>query len=289
MNKLICQKCGNKENTTNNLNIYSNCEKIKRLEQAKIICRSIGLTVLIMFIPLLIFPTLKGADSSVYYKLPVEAGKSIFSYRMLVLPNILLILLAVISFSLPIFFKLKIKNTSKVICFLLFFALIIPLSAQSKSKDTLVFEITDIYSNNMKSSSTTFYFYQSGRIDCQKYNRDFQKNRTGKKIKCFQTSAEKISELANLAESSDFKPAKESYILFSGGYDWGRSFYIDYLTAKGKKTIKLGHSRFGDDGIEAIPFSLKMFLQKIGEIDEKMKIQYSFPKPNRNNLPQDFL
>ena len=163
---------------------------------------------------------------------------------------------------------------NKIICFLLFFTLIVSSSAQSKSKDAVLFEISDIYNNNMKSSSTTFYFYQSGRINCQKYKRDFQKTTTGKKVKCFQTRATKISELVKLAEESDFQSAQERYTFFSGGYDWGKSFYIDYLGGNKKKTIKLINSRFGDDGLEPIPPSLEIFLTKLGEIVETLKVEY---------------
>lgn len=171
---------------------------------------------------------------------------------------------------------------NKIFYLLIFFTLTISSSAQTKSKDTLVFEITDIYSNNMKSSSTTFYFYQSGRIECQKYKRDALKkiNTTSKKNKCFQTTAAKMSELIKLAEAPDFQWAQERYTFFSGGYDWGKSFYIDYLSANGKKTIKLIHSRFGDDGIEPIPSSLEIFLIKIGEINEGLKVVHEIPKAN---------
>ncbi|MEK7724669.1 MAG: hypothetical protein AAB336_10000 [Acidobacteriota bacterium] len=169
----------------------------------------------------------------------------------------------------------------KIIYILIFFMLVISSPAQTKTKDALLFEI-EKYSNpggsRRLSSSNTFYFYQSGRIDCQKYKRDFQKTTTGKKVKCFQTTATKISELVKLAEDPDFQSAKESYILFSGGYDWGKSFYIDYLGGNKKKTIKLIHSRFGDDGLEQIPDSLEKFLTKLGEIDEGLKVEYELGK-----------
>ena len=162
---------------------------------------------------------------------------------------------------------------SKIICFLLFFALTIPLSAQSKSKDVLLFEISRAYQSGPKSSSTTFYFYQSGRIDCQTESRRLAyKTIRGKKSKCRQTSPAKISELVKIAEETDFQTANEKYKFFSGGIDWGPSLYITYFSRKTEKNIRLGFAKFGLEQVEPIPALLKKFLAKIGEIDEKLKV-----------------
>lgn len=177
---------------------------------------------------------------------------------------------------------------NKLFYILLFFTLTFPLSAQTKIKDTLLFEAFRSYNNGLRSSSNIFYFYQSGRIDCQTNKRDLPRkiNINSKKSKCFQTTPAKISELVKLAEATDFREAKEKYNLFKGGIDWGISVYITYFDEKSKKEIALNHTEFE---LESIPYSMQEFFRKISEIDKTMLIQYSFPKPNRNNLPQDFL
>ena len=162
---------------------------------------------------------------------------------------------------------------NKIICFLLFFALTIPLSAQSKSKDVLLFEVTKSYLSSPKSSSTTFYFYQSGRIDCQtESSRLGHKTIRGKKAKCRQISPAKISELVKIADEVDFQTADQNYNVFSGGIDWGPSLYITYFSRKTEKNIRLGFTKFELEELEPIPASLKRFLVKIGEIDEKLKV-----------------
>jgi uncharacterized membrane protein len=107
MNKLICQKCGEEYE---NMPDCPNCKSIKLFEQLKLIFRSVGLTALILFIAFLIVPMMKGANSSGYYEMPVEVGESSFSYQGIVLINILLIATAIVSFSLFIFFKLKLSS-----------------------------------------------------------------------------------------------------------------------------------------------------------------------------------
>jgi hypothetical protein len=294
MKKTICQKCNKEvENLSENIFTCQKCKiegEIKMLTTFKLIFRSIGFATLISLIATLIIPLAKGANSSGKYELPVEIGYSAFSYQGLVLLNIFFIFLMITSFGLFIFFKIKtsLKNIEfqklsgislLMITSALGLVISLPLTncaqtkLSNKPSDVQLFEISDIYRNNMKSSSTDYYFYQSGRIDCQKSKYDFRKKTIGKKVKCFQTSVAKMSELVKLAEGTDFQSAKESYTFFSGGYDWGKSFHISYLSRNAEKTVKLIHSRFGDDGIEPIPPALRMFLQKLGEIDEKMKVK----------------
>lgn len=168
----------------------------------------------------------------------------------------------------------------------LFFMLTSSSLAQTKTKDLLFFQVINGRSNGLRSSSTDFYFYQSGRIDCQKSQRAIQKNTVGKKYKCFQITPAKITELVKLAEEADFRDAKAKYMLYKGGIDWGNWAYIIYFNGKNQKEIKLDHTEFE---LESIPYSMQEFLRKIGEIDKTMKIQFDFPKPDRNRLPQDFL
>ena len=158
----------------------------------------------------------------------------------------------------------------KLICMLILFALTISLSAQTKSKDLLVFEIVKDYVNTPRISGTTFYFYQSGRIDCRKHQRSLGKKTINyKKAKCFQTAPAKISELIKVTEEADFRQAKESYKFFKGGIDWGNSVYITHFSQNGKQEINLV---FTDFQVEPIPLSLKKFLQKLGEIDKTLKV-----------------
>lgn len=154
---------------------------------------------------------------------------------------------------------------------MIFFSLTFPLSAQIKSKDVLVFEIVKDYVNTPKISGTTFYFYQSGRIDCRKSQRSLgKKTINSKKAKCFQTTPAKISELIKIAEESDFRQAKENYKFFKGGIDWGNSVYITYFSQNGEQGINLV---FTDFQVEPIPSSLKKFLQKMGEINGALKVE----------------
>lgn len=162
---------------------------------------------------------------------------------------------------------------NKIFYILFFFVLTISLSAQTKTKDTLLFEIYKSYQSGPQGKSTTFYFYQSGRIDCQTESRRLGgKTIRGKKTKCRQTSPAKISELVKLAEEADFQTAERNYNVFSGGIDWGPSLYITYSSGKTEKTIGLSCARFGFDEVEPIPSFLKRFLEKIGEIDERLNV-----------------
>ena len=163
---------------------------------------------------------------------------------------------------------------NKLFYILIFFALTFSLSAQTKSKDMLIFKIGKSAGSPQNYSFVTFYFYQSGRIDCQKYQsvRMAKKLRT-KKAKCLQTSPAKISELIKIAEESDFRQAEESYNFFEGGIDWGSSLSIIYFSRNGQKEIELDHSKFGEK-LEPIPSALKKFLEKIGEINKTLKVEY---------------
>ncbi len=160
-----------------------------------------------------------------------------------------------------------------IVYFLIVFTLTISMSAQTKTKDVLLFEIYKSYQSGPKSSSTTFYFYQSGRINCQTESRRLGgKTIKGKKAKCWQISPAKISELVKIAEEADFQKAERNYNIFSGGIDWGPSIYITHYSGKTEKNIGLSYARFGLDEIEPIPTFLKTFLEKIGEIDERLQV-----------------
>jgi hypothetical protein len=164
---------------------------------------------------------------------------------------------------------------NKLFYILIFLALIIPLSAQTKTKDALVFEISKRQWGGMSRSNSFFYFYQSGRIDCQSEsahprNRQLIKS---KKSKCNQINQAKMNELLEIVAKSDFQSTKESYDFFAQGVDYGMSLSITHFRQNEKKTIKLdAFPRFRDR--EQIPTALKLFLQKIGEIDETLKVEY---------------
>ena len=153
-----------------------------------------------------------------------------------------------------------------------------------KPKDALVFEISKSSSpggggmGRRFHTSSTFYFYQSGRIDCQSIRYDErQKEIKSVKSKCIQINKVLINELVELAELADFLEAKDSYIFFSGGgVDYGnKSFSIRYYRKTGEKEISLTtRSSFSNGG--PIPQSVTTFLQKIGEIDEAMRVKYEF-------------
>lgn len=158
---------------------------------------------------------------------------------------------------------------NKINYILIFFALTISLSARSKSKDALLFEISKGRLSGSKSSSTTFYFYQSGRIDCQTESRRLAyKTIKGKKAKCRQTSPAKISELVKIAEEADFQTAQGGYNFFSGLHDSGSYLPITYFSQKAGGKILL-RPYFE---LEPIPSSLKMFSVKIGEIDKRLNV-----------------
>jgi hypothetical protein len=169
---------------------------------------------------------------------------------------------------------------NKLIFILIIFALTISLSAQTKTKNPLVFKITKNQWGGMIRSNSIFYFYQSGRIDCQSEstlprglpNRPRDGLARSKKSKCNQISQTKMKELIEIAEQADFQSTKESYDYFAMGVDYGRSLSITHFRQSGQKKIELAHySRFREK--EQIPSVLKIFLQKIGEIDETLKVE----------------
>jgi hypothetical protein len=163
---------------------------------------------------------------------------------------------------------------NKIFYILIFFTLTISLSAQSKSKDVLVFEINKTNRPGPRVySSNTFYFYQSGRIACKDELTDLRgKLHKRNKSKCFQISRAKMDELSELAEQADFQSAADSYIFFSGGVDWGKHLSLSYLGKSGKKEIRLTNARQSKNNA-SLPPSLEKFLQKIGEIDKALKIE----------------
>lgn len=175
----------------------------------------------------------------------------------------------------------------KLSCMLILFALTISLSAQTKNKDVLLFEIEKFSSpggggmGNRLNSTNTFYFYQSGRITCKSLRYDPRgKEIRGNKSKCLQISKAKINELTELAEQSDFQT--ESYQYFNGGADWGKSMTITYFKKGGNKEIRLTPPRRTVySGI--IPVSLNRFLSKLGEISKTLKVEDELRK--RTFLP----
>ena len=169
---------------------------------------------------------------------------------------------------------------NKIFYILFFFALTISLSAQSKSKDVLLFEIEN-YSNPgsadgiKRSSTSTYFIYQSGRIACKSlshspHGKEFRGNRS----KCFKLSQTKIKELTELAGQNDFQTADYQYFL--GGIDWGKYFNIKYFSKSGNKEIRLlslfPHQQ--NKSTTEISPSLKKFLTKLVEIDEGLKVEY---------------
>jgi hypothetical protein len=163
---------------------------------------------------------------------------------------------------------------NKIIWLLLFSALTFPVPAQTK--DTILFEITNSSHNGLKRSSTVFYFYQSGRVDCQAETKNITNRITkGKRSKCHQLSNAKITELTRLAGQTDFQAANERYFLFNGGIDWGRSLIITYFRKYGEKTISLKYSD-GTLNKNSVPPSLKKFLSRIGRVDGRLETNDEF-------------
>lgn len=162
----------------------------------------------------------------------------------------------------------------KLACVLILFALTISLSAQTKNTNPLVFEIIKSQWGGMNRSNSIFYIYQSGRIDCQSESKH-PRNRLlikSKKSKCNQISQAKLKELLEITEQAEFQSTKESYDFFPMGVDYGRWLSIIHFRQSGQKKIKLNYfSRFNEK--EQIPTALKIFLQKIGEIDETLKVE----------------
>ena len=160
---------------------------------------------------------------------------------------------------------------NKPVYLLLFLALVIPVPAQTR--ETLLFQIANSSHDGLEYSSTIFYFYQNGRIDCQTEART-ERNiavplTKGEKFECHQLQLRKITELTELAGQADFQKADRIYRFFKGGRDWGRSLTVTYFGKDGQKTIRLDYS---DDVLNKnrVPPSLKKFLSRIGEIDKQV-------------------
>lgn len=178
--------------------------------------------------------------------------------------------------------KTQINNFRKLFYILIILSLIVPLSAQSKSKDVLLFEI-DKYSNpggggmgRRLSSLDTFFIYKSGRIACKSLSYDPRgKEIKSNKSKCLQISRTKVSELLELAEQTDFQTKKYQY--FAGGVDWGKSLSITYFNNNGNKEIFLTNPKQANN-IAQIPISLEKFLDKLGEISKTLKVEYELGK-----------
>jgi hypothetical protein len=175
--------------------------------------------------------------------------------------------------------------------FLMFFfavglmlSLQVDLCAQKKAAETPVFEI-EKYTNpggggmgRRFSSSTTFYFYKSGRIACKTLSYDPRgKAVRTNKPKCLQTSRAKMNDLTELAEKPDFLEAKDSYRFFNGGVDFGKSFSITYFRKNAAKKIYLTNPRRSENDVP-LPESLTLFLKKIAEIAEDLEVKYELSK-----------
>jgi hypothetical protein len=144
-----------------------------------------------------------------------------------------------------------------------------------KPKEVLPFEISKYSASGgfRTSSKSVLLIYQSGRIDCQSSRYDPRgKKIESRKNKCFQISKEKITELTELAEKTDFLEAKDDYSFFAGGADYGKDFSITYFKADGEKNIRLTNPRQSENNIE-LPESVTSFIEKIAEIDETMEIE----------------
>jgi hypothetical protein len=162
---------------------------------------------------------------------------------------------------------------NKLIFMFMIFALTVSLSAQTETKNPLIFKIIKSQWNEKNRWVTTFYFYQSGRIDCQLEQTNAQNRRLIKdnKSKCNQIVQTWMKELIGFAEQADFQSAKKRYLYFRGiVYDRG-SLTIVHFRQRGQKRIELNW--FPPRGTqEQIPKALEIFLQNIGAIDERMSV-----------------
>lgn len=169
----------------------------------------------------------------------------------------------------------------------LFFTLTFPLSAQTKIKDRLLFEIV----KNEKAGgefkargsvyqfSITFFFYQSGRISCKsKGISSTGKELGGESLDCVQASKTKINQLRQIASHPDFIKANEDYQFFKYDGNTITELSITYFSKLGNKKILLTNM-FNSENLNLPPKSLKLFLQKIGEINGTLAIQYEIKKP----------
>ena len=168
-------------------------------------------------------------------------------------------------------------------CIFVSFFLTSSQTPHSDSKDVLLFEIEN-FSNPgsadgiKRSSTSTYFIYQSGRIACKSlshspHGKEFRGNRS----KCFKISQTKIKELTELAGQNDFQTADYQY--FWGGRDWGKYFNIKYFSKSGNKEVRL-ISLFPSQQTEStaqISPSLEKFLTKLGEIDEGLKVTREIP------------
>lgn len=153
---------------------------------------------------------------------------------------------------------------------------------KAKTKDVLLFEISKhinpggywgpSYSENI------LFIYQSGRVACKSTSHGPRgKKFVSNKPKCFQLNKEKITDLTELAEQTDFLEAKDSYRFFGGGVDHGKSFTIIFYRETGEKEIYLTNPRQSENDIP-LPESVTKFMKKIAEIDAQMEVKYELGK-----------
>lgn len=170
------------------------------------------------------------------------------------------------------------KSLIRIFCivsFLMFFLQISSFAQRTPNpREVLLFEISKYAApGGFRTSSTkVLLIYKSGRIDCQSSHYDPRgKKIESRKNKCFQISKEKITELTELAEKTDFLEAKDDYSFFVGGADYGTEYSITYFKADGEKNIRLTNPRQSENNIE-LPESVTSFIEKIAEIDETMEV-----------------
>ena len=113
MSLAICQQCKTdfEKSPANDLSICAACEEkikadIKILKDVKQLFGAFVFIAIGMFIPLVILPMVKGADSSGYYEFK-DKTTAIYSFNGLVVLNVLNTVALTTFFSLYIFFKNK--------------------------------------------------------------------------------------------------------------------------------------------------------------------------------------
>ncbi len=197
------------------------------------------------------------------------------------------------TFQPEICFLLPMKHFMTICCFVLVLVIFVPSNSFAqktpKAKDVLLFEISK-YTNpggyrGPSYSKNILFIYQSGRVACKSTSHDPH----GKKIetvknKCFQLNKEKITELTELAEQTDFLEAENSYKFFNGGVDYGKSFSIIFYGKSVEKAIHLTNQRQSQNDIP-LPESVTLFLKKIAEIDATMEVKYELGEESKRELP----
>ncbi len=158
-----------------------------------------------------------------------------------------------------------------------------------KAKDVLLFEISKLSNpggyRGPSYSQNILLIYQSGRVACKSTRHDPRgKKIEGNKTKCFQLKKEKITDLTELAEQTDFLEAENSYRFFNGGVDFGKTFSIIFYGKSGEKEIYLTNPRQSRNDIP-LPESVATFLKKIAEIDAGMEVKYELGEESKGILP----